>query len=239
MKRLNDVIAGLQARTAFRSEQERCVAIHDFVRDEIAFGFTAGFENVTPEQTLALGRGHCNAQGDLFCALLRAAGILARLRFVALDKRVLFGAVPLPVYYCLPARLFHAVSHVCVDRRYLHTDSYLFSAAMLHRQNQRLADSGLAVGFGLTAAASGDWDARRDSFTQATAGDLNGNNPVFATLADALAARAGNNRLFGIHFNRWLSLVPQRLHRFVEGYLNSRLPLPEPSGISDGAVLRR
>lgn len=239
MKRLHDVLAGLQARTAFSSEQERCVAIHDFVRDEIAFGFTAGFESVTPAQTLALRRGHCNAQGDLFCALLRAASIPASLRFVALDKRVLFGAVPLPVYYCLPARLFHAVSQVCVGGRYLHTDSYLFPPVMLHRQKQRLAESGLTVGFGLTAAASGDWDARRDSFTQATAGDLNGNNPVFATLADALAARTGNNRLFGIHFNRWLSLVPPVLQRFAEGYLNSRLPLPEPSGIGDDAVLRR
>jgi len=239
VKCLNDVLAGLRAHTAFSSEQERCIAIHDFVRDKIAFGFTAGFENVTPAQTLALGRGHCNAQSDLFCALLRAAGIPASLRFVALDKCVLFGAVPLPVYCCLPARLFHAVCQVCVDGQHLHTDSYLFPLAMLHRQKQRLAESGLTVGFGLTAAASGDWDARRDSFAQATAGDLNENNPVFATLADALAAWAGNNRLFGIHFNRWLSLVPQRLHRFAEGYLNSRLPLPEPSGISNGAVLGR
>lgn len=229
MKHLEDVLAGLPARTAFGSEQERSVAIHDFVRDEIAFGFTAGFENVTPEQTLALRRGHCNAQADLFCALLRAAGIPARLRFVGLDKRVLFGAVPLPVYYCLPATLFHAVSQVCVGGRHLHTDSYLLPPAMLLRQKQCLANSGRAVGFSLTAAASGDWDACRDSFAQAGTGDLHADDPVFATLAEALAARAGNNRLLGIHFNRWLSLLPPGLRRFAEGYLNSRLPLPAPS----------
>lgn len=237
--RIPDVLETLQRQGAFRSEEAACVAIHNFVRDEIAFGFTAGFEGVTPEHTLALRRGHCNAQGDLFCALLHAAGIPARLRFVALDKRVLLGAVPLPVYYCLPTRLFHAVSQVRVAGRWWHTDSYLFRPAMLHLQKQRLAESGLTVGFGLTAAASGDWDARQDSFSQANAGDLEENNLVFATLAEALAARAGNNRLFGIHFNRWLSLVPLGLHRFAEGYLNSRLLLPEPSEKGDGAVLRR
>ena len=93
---LRDVIRQLQDTTAFSSERERCVALHNFVRDEIAFGFTVGFEGVSPEQTLAARRGHCNAQADLFRALLEAVDIPARLRFVQIAKETLQAEKEVP-----------------------------------------------------------------------------------------------------------------------------------------------
>ena len=168
-------------------------------------------------------RGHCNAQADLFRALLSAAGISARLRFVQIDKQVLFRAVPQPIYLCLPQTLFHAVTQVCVEGIWRHTDSYIFQPAVFLRQKQCLVQSGLPAGFGLTREARCEWNAAEDSFSQAGAGDLNESNPIFATLPDALAAKASNNTLLGVHFNQWLACIPAPLHRAGEKYLNSLL----------------
>lgn len=223
---IDDALAQLRETSAFRSERERCISIHNFVRDEIAFGFTAGFERVSPEQTLAARRGHCNAQADLFCALLRGAGISARLRFTQIDKRILFGAVPLPIYLCLPATLFHAVTQVEIEGCRLNTDSYIMQPAIFFRQTGRLARSALPVGFGLTREACCEWDASSDSFTQACRNDLDENNPVFDSLAEAMAANAGNNKLLGFHFNQWLACIPPALRKLGERYLNSKLAIP-------------
>ncbi|QEL56311.1 transglutaminase domain-containing protein [Chromobacterium paludis] len=204
-------------------DRELCVALHDFVRERVRFGFTSGFETVTPQATLALGRGHCNAQADLLCALLREAGFEAALRFVALDKRVLRHAVPLPVWLCLPDQLFHAVTRLRLDGAWRHVDSYIFQRAAFERQRGSLAQSGLAQGYGLGAQARCDWHGRQDAYAQAAPADLRPDDPVYPTLADAVAARAGNNRLLGIHFNRWLAGVPRPLRGLGESYLNSRL----------------
>ncbi|UTH72493.1 transglutaminase family protein [Chromobacterium sp. IIBBL 290-4] len=217
---LADVLEQVRRQALPVDDREYCVALHDFVRERIQFGFTSGFETVTPLRTLALGRGHCNAQADLLCALLREAGFEAALRFVALDKRVLRHAVPLPVWLCLPQRLFHAVTRLRLDGGWRHIDSYIFDRRGFERQRQRLFLAGLPQGYGLGRAAVCEWDGRGDAFSQAIAADLRPDDPVYAALAEAVAAKAGNNRLLGIHFNHWLSLAPARAKRWGEGYLN-------------------
>lgn len=220
---LKAVLTTLHGENPWHHERECCIALHDFVRDQIRFGFTAGFEGVTPAQTLASRQGHCNAQADLFRALLQGAGLPARLRFVQLDKRILRHALPQPVFLALPARLFHALTQVWVEGRWLHTDSYLFDPPTFRHQQARLARSGLTMGFGLSAGGSCSWDARQDAFSQAHASLLQADDPVFPSLPAALAARAGNNRLLGRHFNDWLALIPRPLQGSWERYLNSRL----------------
>ena len=229
---INETLRFLRQSNPFDSEQERCIALHNFVRDEISFGFTSGFERVSPEQTLKVKRGHCNAQADLFRALLIAVGIPASLRFVQIDKRILYRAVPQLVYSCLPSTLFHAVTLVSVDGVWINTDSYIFDPEMFRRQKLQLAQSGLSVGFGLTSDASCEWSANEDSFSQARATDLNRDNPIFASLADALADKAGNNTLLGIHFNQWLSCIPAPLHHVCE---KVKSPPAEPGAYHWGA----
>jgi hypothetical protein len=48
------VIAGAGA------EVEKAAALHDYVRDNIAFGFNKYFDATPPQYTLACGSGHCN-----------------------------------------------------------------------------------------------------------------------------------------------------------------------------------
>ena len=57
------------------SEVEKAVALHDYVRDSIEFGFNMYFDATPPEYTLACARGHCNPKSRLMVALFRAAGL--------------------------------------------------------------------------------------------------------------------------------------------------------------------
>ncbi|BEV72684.1 hypothetical protein THUN1379_21660 [Paludibacterium sp. THUN1379] len=223
---LMETLQHLQRTVPFDSQRERAVAIHDYVRDHIAFGFTTWFESVTPAQTLLRGRGHCNAQADLMCALLQAAGLAARLRFVQLDKRVLRHAVPALVYQCLPPDLFHAVIQVEIDGVWRHCDSYIFEPAVFAAQQKKRLAAGLPLGYGVTSEGTCHWSGDADAFSQARPTDLHAQDPLFASLAEAMAARAGNNHLMGLHFNQWLGAVPAPLQHAAEHYLNSRLPHP-------------
>ena len=220
---LSEALRQVQRDASPDNDRDYCRALHDFVRDRVRFGFTSQFETVSPERTLALGRGHCNAQGDLLRALLTTAGIPARLRFVRLDKRILRHAVPAPVYLCLPTHLFHGMVQARLDGRWLHSDSYLFDPAGFERQYARLLASGLSHGYGLRLGADCRWNADADSFSQACADDLQDEDPVYDNLAIALQEKAGNNTLLGVHFNQWLQLAPPPLRRRGERYLNSRL----------------
>ncbi|OVE49107.1 hypothetical protein CBW21_07825 [Chromobacterium violaceum] len=217
------VLEAVRRQALPADDREFCVALHDYVRDRVRFGFTAGFESVTPEQTLALGRGHCNAQADLLCALLRGAGFEASLRFVALDKRILRHAVPAPVLFCLPSRLFHAVTQLKLGGLRCNIDSYIFDRSGFRQQRARLQAAGWERGFGLGRGAVCEWSGRGDAFSQAEPGNLKPDNLEFPSLAEAVGSRAGNNTLLGIHFNQWLACVPTPLRRASERYLNSRL----------------
>ena len=56
------------------SEAELAVKVHNYVRDQVLFGFTPYFDTATAAQTLELRAGHCNPKGCLFVELCRKAG---------------------------------------------------------------------------------------------------------------------------------------------------------------------
>src|SRR5688572_15440163 len=72
---------------------ERAVRLHDFVRDEVLFGWLPSFDASTASQTLEAAIGFCNTKTPLFVAVLRAAGIPARMHFAGIDKRILRGLI--------------------------------------------------------------------------------------------------------------------------------------------------
>lgn len=220
---LRDTVRHVLSTQPPANDRECCIALHDFVRDEIRFGFTTSFEAITPEETLQLKRGHCNAQADLFRALLEEAGVKARLRFVYIDKRILRYAVPELIHLVLPRTLFHAVTQVSISNRWLNTDSYLFDVEGFGRQKERLARSGLPVGFGLSESATCYWDGASNAFAQAEPHVLTADDQIFSSLREVSEASAGNNTLLGIHFNTWLGCIPRPLRNAWDQYINSRL----------------
>lgn len=127
-----------------RTDRERAVAIHDFVRDEVKFGWQAAFYESRASAVLAARIGFCNTKSTLFVALLRAAGIPARVRFVDLDAGLLRGIVRPGTPY-----VDHAFTEVYLDGRWIRTDSSIVDRELFDAAHRRLTAEGRLLGYGI------------------------------------------------------------------------------------------
>jgi hypothetical protein len=143
------------------SEREKAVRIHDFVRDEVRFGFTRSFYRMRASDVLEQRVGYCNTKATLFIALLRAAGIPARQHFVDISAEILAGFVRRP-----GAHVDHSYTAVLLDGRWVRTDSYIVDPPLFTRAQAELARSGRALGWGVHRNGRIEWDGRADAFAQ-------------------------------------------------------------------------
>jgi len=81
------------------SDRDKAISIHNFVRDEIKFGFSKNFWNEKASSVLKNKIGFCNNQSTLLTAMLRKANIPARIRVYGLSKEVLEGFFDLGTDY--------------------------------------------------------------------------------------------------------------------------------------------
>lgn len=211
-------LAGLITRDA-RTERERAVAVHDFVRDRVRYGFTARFDEASPAETLASGVGHCNAQARLFVELARAAGLEARYHFVTLSGEVLRGVLASP-----PATISHGYAEVKVDGRWLSVDSYVVDPALAAGAAERLAREGRQAGYGFRLGGRSTWDGASDSFGQR--GDPSTvleDHGSFESPEAFFASDRFLHRLGPVNFSTVMSLVPGPLFRLWSGAVDRRL----------------
>ncbi|CAM9102812.1 unnamed protein product [Ascophyllum nodosum] len=179
VQRANQIVSQAGARTA----RAKAIALFNFVRDSIKFGFTGKFDYASPEETLRLGIGHCNPQGALFASLLQAEGIPARQHFVNLGNGVLRG-----VLRSAPPRLVHNYVEVHLPVKddtesvgegrvgsqvmdespgeWLRVDAYIADPPLFHAAKSRLVKEGREEGYGIHVDGSNEWDGRSDSFCQ-------------------------------------------------------------------------
>lgn len=143
------------------SPRDKAVAIHDFVRDEIEFGWTGRFYEMRASQVLTARIGYCNTKSTLFVALLRAAGINARIRFVSLDADILHGLVETGRPY-----VDHSYAEVELDGRWIRTDSYIVDRKLFRAAFRRLEREGRIIGYGIHRNGTVTWDGERDAFAQ-------------------------------------------------------------------------
>lgn len=87
-------------------EPERIRAVHDFVRDEIPFGYNRT-DDLPASKVLADGYGQCNTKSTLLMALLRAVGIRTRLHGFTIHKSVQAGIVPKRLFQRAPEEILH------------------------------------------------------------------------------------------------------------------------------------
>ncbi|GLE01834.1 hypothetical protein PINS_up010672 [Pythium insidiosum] len=142
------------------SDRDKAVAIHDFVRDRILFGFSRRFVYQRASDVLQEGKGFCNTQSTLFTALLRAAGIPARIHYVSIDASILHG-LDIPGPY-----VDHSFTEVFLDGRWIATDSYIVDSALFRSGIGRLERERLDMGYGLHRRGTIDWDGATDAFSQ-------------------------------------------------------------------------
>lgn len=143
------------------SDRDRAVAIHDFVRDEIRFGWAPTFYDQKASQLLSTGLGFCNTKSTLFVALLRAVGIPARQHFVDINSQILSGLIE-------PGTAFvdHSFAEVLIEGRWIRVDSYIVDKQLAERARQRLIREGKTIGYGAHVNGVSRWDGTEDAFAQ-------------------------------------------------------------------------
>lgn len=148
--RAEEGLAGIVARVARNgSEEARAAALHDFVRDEIAFGWGPRFNRHDPEDTLGRRLGFCQTKGALMVALLREAGIEARLLWAEVDAAVLRGLIDPGTPF-----LDHAYVEARIGGEAIRFDSHVVDALLARAALRRLGEERQAAGWGVAAEGS-------------------------------------------------------------------------------------
>ena len=166
------------------SNVKAAVLLHDWVRDEIAFGIPSGFYETTATQTLDAKVGYCNTKVTLFQALLRAKSIPTRMRMMDLSAQVLQGLFDPGSSY-----VDHAITEVFLSERWVKVDSYVADQRLVAAAAKRLSGSSKKAGYGIHVNGKSQWDGQSDNFIQclddgAIANYVMKDHGIFADVAD-------------------------------------------------------
>ncbi|MBS7808012.1 transglutaminase-like domain-containing protein [Variovorax sp. PCZ-1] len=140
--------------------REKAVAIHDFVKS-LPFGCSADYSPLKASDVLKLGHGDCFTKGMLMVALLRCAGIPARLRFMSLPVHFLRGIIDAE-----ESTIVHAMAEVFLEDRWIVTDSYVPDEALQLAANARLVHENRSMGYGVHIHGSLYWTGKDDASAQ-------------------------------------------------------------------------
>jgi len=148
------------------TDREKAIALHDYVRESVKFGFNKYFDAAQPDYTLACGHGHCNPKSRLMVSLLRDIGLEAYQHFVVIPKDILKDAIPPSRSWLLPPELSHSYVEVKVEGTWCAMDSYIVDTALLKAAQARLAKEGRSLGYGVRADSTNVWDGQSNAFSQ-------------------------------------------------------------------------
>lgn len=161
---VKEVVDQIVTRTA--TECERAIALHDYVRENVKFGFNKYFDATPPDYTLSCGHGHCNPKSRLMATLFRAAGLESCQHFVVIPKDILKDAIPPSRYWMIPAHLSHSYVEVKVEGKWCTIDSFIVDTPLLKGGQARLAQEGRSLGYGVRPDSINMWDGQSDAFSQ-------------------------------------------------------------------------
>jgi hypothetical protein len=157
---LGDAKLRLRARALTqlaKSDREKALAIYGFVK-RVPFAKTFKLRLRGPRQVIDAGRGDALDKVGLFVALLRIAGIPARIRFLQLPGEMLRGLISHMNSAARP------VAEVWVGGRWVATDTYIFDAAYMAAARQRLTEEDWECGYGIHRDGASIWNGTHDAF---------------------------------------------------------------------------
>jgi transglutaminase-like putative cysteine protease len=111
----------------------------------------------TAREVIDAGHGDADDKATLLVALLRAAGIPARLRYIELRGEMLRGLV-----HNMP-RAARPLAEIWLGR-WVRTDTYIFDAAYMAAARQRLRTNGWSHGYGIAVNGLSLWNGTDDAF---------------------------------------------------------------------------
>lgn len=139
------------------------VTMHNYVRDEILFGWSGKFWNQKASEVLKTGRGFCNTKSSLFAALLRAAKIPCRLQFVDINTEILYGITDPRIPYEI-----HTYTEVfnSETKTWSHLDSYIVDMKLANAAKEKLKLENKTIGYGIHIDGISQWNGYDDCFIQ-------------------------------------------------------------------------
>ena len=191
-----------------KDDNDLAIQLHDYVRDNVRFGFTRNFDQASIAYTLERSSGHCNPKSMLLTALFNAAGFEAYQHFVLLKKQLLKGCVPFSVYTLLPKFISHSITDVRLISSWYSIDSYVIDSVLFHSIQNKLATAKRTIGFGSYIKATCIWDGKSSAFSQAgEANLLVEDHGRITDVSDYYRSTLYKNRVLGKHMNYWLRLI--------------------------------
>jgi hypothetical protein len=141
-------------------EREKALALYGFVK-RMPFAKAFKMRLHTAREVLDQGRGDSADKATLLVAMLRLAGLPARLRFLTMRPESMRGLVPRGLHPHRP------VLQVYSEDRWVETDTYLFDAAYAAGARERLRAQGWEHGYGLHRDGPSLWDGRESCYLNA------------------------------------------------------------------------
>ena len=205
----------------FSTEREKAVALHDYVRDNIKFGFNRYFDLSTPDNTLDLGMGHCNPKGWLMTALFRETNIEAHNHFVVLPKELVKDAVSPNRYWLIPSQLSHCYTEVKVEGAWYNIDSYVLDGPLFKAARAKLSEEGRTIGYGTHIRSTIDWDGKSDAFSQFDKDMMIEDHGRVDSLETYYGSDRYHNKVFGIRLNTLFRIMGKSMETRSKLYLDN------------------
>lgn len=140
------------------NERERALAIYAFVK-RMPYAKRIKLEYPTARHMLERREGDGDDKVTVFIALLRAAGIPARIRYMEMRGTMLRGLVPMDN----PPDAARPLAEIWLGR-WVRTDTYIFDAAYIAAARRKLQENGWTCGWGLHVDGHGIWNGKDDAF---------------------------------------------------------------------------
>lgn len=157
---LEDTKLRLRARSLTqlcKSEREKVLAVYGFVK-RMPFAKPFKMRLHTAREVVEAMRGDAPDKATVLVALLRLAGVPARIRYITLRGEILRGLTSGMSQAARP------VIEAWVQGRWARTDTYIFDAAYMAAARQRLKDQRWEWGYGIHVAGHTLWDGAHDAF---------------------------------------------------------------------------
>ena len=156
---LDDSKLRLKARSLVqlcRTDREKALAIYSFVK-RLHYTKRIKLHYPTARDVLEARGGDGDDKATLLIALMRSAGIPARLRYMEMRGEMLRGLTPGSTPAARP------LAEIWLGR-WVRTDTYIFDAEYVAAARERLKANGWEYGWGMHIDAQLLWDGKNDAF---------------------------------------------------------------------------
>lgn len=140
-----------------KTDREKALAIYAFVK-RLPFAKPLKLRLRTAREVIDAGRGDADDKAAVIVALMRAAEIPARLRYIELRGEILRGLTSNVASAARP------VAEVWLNEQWMRTDTYIFDAAYISAARARLQDRGWHWGYGIHVDGNVMWSGAGDAF---------------------------------------------------------------------------